>query len=170
MPNFGTGSNSARDRKYHTCYEGGYWILRFFGGAIGLLLKIYHFECDSRLCDWLLGAVPTARVESIHYVVTKTICARPRRGGMQAKAVYVVYIYTFFSRNTLLPHPVSLRKSVCWGVLDFLFFSFLKIETIFHNSPQSPPGQYQDNTWNETTADNFLPPSCPAHHSLISFH
>jgi len=37
-----------------------------------------------------------ARVESIHYVVTKTICARPRRGGMQAKAVYVVYIYVFF--------------------------------------------------------------------------
>lgn len=115
-----------------------------FFGAIGLLQKIYHFECDSRLCDWLLGAVPTARVESIHYVVTKTICARPRCGGMQAKAVYVMYAYNaFFFSQYFITLPSLLRKERCWGVMDFFLFSFLKIETIFHNSPNSP----QANSW-----------------------
>jgi hypothetical protein len=60
--------------------------------TVGLLQKIYHFECDRRLCDWLLRAVPTARVESIHCAVTKTICARPRwEGCTQKRRMYCVH-------------------------------------------------------------------------------
>jgi hypothetical protein len=109
-----------------------------------LLCKIYHFECDRRLCDWLRRAVPTARVESIHCAVTKTICARPRPSGIYAKAAYVfisnVLAYPTWSLTEerafveVVGFPVSARNHLLGRNVFFSAFVIKLRDTRFHNS------------------------------------